>query len=116
MDKSTRGAEAMEEALGLLAKTGPEYAGRLANHGPMAAEALVVLGRPDAVVPWVEAYRRRLYEHPAGGQPDRSEGVARGARQGRAASATGSCSSTGRSRSVRGRTCSPNGCRASRPE
>ena len=69
MDKTTRGAEAMEEALGLLAKTGPEYAGRLANHGPMAAEALVVLGRPDAVVPWVESYRRRLYDHPAGGQP-----------------------------------------------
>jgi len=69
MDKTTRGAEAMEEALGLLAKTGPEYAGRLANHGPMAAEALVVLGRPDAVVPWVEAYRRRLYEHPSGGHP-----------------------------------------------
>jgi hypothetical protein len=69
MDKTTRGAEAMEEALGLLAKTGPEYAGRLANHGPMAAEALVVLGRPDAVVPWVETYRRRLYEHPSGGHP-----------------------------------------------
>ncbi len=69
MDTTTRGAEAMEEALGLLAKTGPEYAGRLANHGPMAAEALVVLGRPDAVVPWVESYRRRLYDHPAGGQP-----------------------------------------------
>jgi hypothetical protein len=69
MDTTTRGAEAREEALGLLAKTGPEYAGRLSNHGPMAAEALVVLGRPDAVVPWVEIYRRRLYEHPSGGHP-----------------------------------------------
>ena len=69
MENTTRGAEAMEEALGLLAKTGPEYAGRLANHGPMAAEALIVLGRPDAVVPWVEKYRRRLYEHPPGGHP-----------------------------------------------
>jgi hypothetical protein len=64
-----RKTEAMEEALGLLAKTGPEYAGRLANHGPMAAEALVVLDRPDAVVPWVEAYRRRLREHPPGTRP-----------------------------------------------
>ena len=63
------GEEAMEEALGLLAKTGPEYAGRLANHGPMAAEALVVLARPDAVVPWVEGYRKRLYEHPSGTHP-----------------------------------------------
>jgi len=64
-----RGQEAMEEALELLAKTGPEYAGRLANHGPMAAEALIVLDRPDAVVPWVEGYRRRLIEHPPGTRP-----------------------------------------------
>jgi hypothetical protein len=65
MDK----AAAMEDALALLAPTGPEYAGRLANHGPMAAEALVVLDRPDAVVPWVERYRRRLIEHPPGTRP-----------------------------------------------
>ena len=60
------GEGAMEDALALLAKTGPEYAGRLANHGPMAAEALVTLERPDAVVPWVESYRKRLREHPSG--------------------------------------------------
>jgi len=60
---------AMEDALALLAPTGPEYAGRLANHGPMAAEALVVLDRPDAVVPWVEAYRKRLHPHPPGTRP-----------------------------------------------
>src|SRR5262249_11403962 len=41
----------------------------LANHGPMAAEALVVLDRPDAVVPWVEAYRRRLLPRPSGRRP-----------------------------------------------
>ena len=67
--ETMRRAEAMEEALELLAKTGPEYAGRLANHGPMAAEALVALDRPDAVVPWVEAYRRRLCEHPSVTRP-----------------------------------------------
>lgn len=59
----------MENALALLAKTGPEYQGRLANHGPMAAEALVRLERPEAVVPWVESYRKRLREHPAGSRP-----------------------------------------------
>jgi hypothetical protein len=64
-----RGSEAMEAALELLEKTGPEYAGRLANHGPMAAEALVELSRPDAVVPWVEQYRKRLREHPSGTLP-----------------------------------------------
>ena len=66
---SARGTEAMEDALALLAKTGPEYQGRLANHGPMAAEALVRLERPEAVVPWVESYRKRLREHPAGSRP-----------------------------------------------
>ena len=64
-----RGTQAMEDALALLAKTGPEYAGRLANHGPMAAESLVILERPDAVVPWVEGYRGRLYPHPPGTRP-----------------------------------------------
>src|SRR6266542_3731869 len=55
---SMRGTEAMEDALALLAKTGPEYQGGLANHGPMAAE-----------VPWVESYRKRLSEHPPGSRP-----------------------------------------------
>jgi questin oxidase-like protein len=64
-----KASEAMEDALALLAPTGPEYAGRLANHGPMAAEALVVLERPDAVVPWVERYKKRLREHPGGTKP-----------------------------------------------
>jgi hypothetical protein len=64
-----RGTEAMEDALALLAPTGPEYAGRLANHGPMAAEALVELARPDAVVPWVETYKKRLRDHPGGTRP-----------------------------------------------
>jgi hypothetical protein len=35
----------------------------------MAAEALVQLERPEAVVPWVESYRKRLREHPAGSRP-----------------------------------------------
>lgn len=59
----------MEDALALLAGNGPEYSGRLANHGPMAAEALVALDRPEAVVPWVESYRKRLREHPGSTRP-----------------------------------------------
>jgi len=61
-----RGVQAMEEALELLAPTGPEFHGRLANHGPMAAQALVALERPDSVVAWVESYRKRLQPHPPG--------------------------------------------------
>jgi hypothetical protein len=55
----------MEAALEILGPTGPEYDGGLSNHGPMAAEALVVLGRPESVVPWVERYRRQLDAHPS---------------------------------------------------
>lgn len=54
----------IDDALALLEGTGPEFAGGLSNHGPMAAEALCVLGRDDALLPWVEKYRTRLQEHP----------------------------------------------------
>jgi hypothetical protein len=64
-----KSSEAIEDALAILAPTGPEYSGGLANHGPMAAEALVALDRPDAVVPWVEKYKRRLQTHPGGRKP-----------------------------------------------
>jgi hypothetical protein len=70
---SLRGAQAMEDALALLAETGPEYHGGLANHGPMAAEALVALERFDAVVPWVTRYRPRLDVHPTGSRPIRDD-------------------------------------------
>ena len=60
-------SEAMDAALVLLGKTGPEYHGGLSNHGPMASEALVRLGLPEAVVPWVERYRRSLMDHPQAG-------------------------------------------------
>jgi hypothetical protein len=64
-----RGEDVLEEALARFAPTGPEYGGGLANHGPMAAEALVALGRPEAVAPWVDRYRRSLSEHPQARQP-----------------------------------------------
>ena len=56
--------DALDEALGMLAPYGAEYSGGLSNHGPMAAEALVALGRPDAVVAWVDDYRGRLEARP----------------------------------------------------
>ena len=51
----------LDDALTAFAATGPEYGPHgLANHGPMAAEALDQLGRPDAVGPWVAHYLPRL--------------------------------------------------------
>ncbi len=58
----------MDEALERLSGCAPEFGPGLSNHGPMAAEALVTLGRPDAVAPFVERYRRRLEPTEADGR------------------------------------------------
>src|SRR5215471_2524965 len=51
----------LDEALERLQGTSTEVAGGGdPNHGPMAAEALVVLGRDDIVGNWVDRYRQRL--------------------------------------------------------
>jgi|SRR5579875_1397828 len=50
----------LDESLSRLAATGPEFRGGLSNHGPMAAEALVRLGRADGIEPWLDGYMRRL--------------------------------------------------------
>jgi hypothetical protein len=60
---------ALDLALERFSRTGPEYRGGLANHGPMAAEALAALGRPDAVAGWVDAYIRRLEPSPPSSRP-----------------------------------------------
>jgi hypothetical protein len=57
--------EALDEALEMLAPYGPSYRGGLSSHGPMAAEALVAMGRHDAVLAWVDKYRKRLEARPA---------------------------------------------------
>ena len=55
----------IDEAYSIFARTGPEYRGGLSNHGPMAAEALCMMGRGDAVIKWVERYQSRLEPHPS---------------------------------------------------
>lgn len=56
---------AIDQALTMLDGCGPEFGGGLSNHGPMAAEALIRLGRPELVERWVERYRVRLGERPS---------------------------------------------------
>ncbi len=58
-------ADALLDALDRLRNTGPEFNSFLANHGPMAAEALVQLGADDEVAGWVDRYRTRLTPEPA---------------------------------------------------
>lgn len=57
---------ALDDVLNRFAMTGPEFGPGLSNHGPMAAEALVRLGRPEAVTRWSDWYvrARRLGDHP----------------------------------------------------
>lgn len=57
-------AGAFDEAIEQFGRCGPEFGPGLSNHGPMAAEALVAMGREDAVLPWAQWYATRL-EHPA---------------------------------------------------
>ena len=57
-------SDVLDQALDRLASRGPAYAGGLANHAPMAAEALVTLGRHDAVASWIDGYVARLEEWP----------------------------------------------------
>jgi len=56
--------DVLDEALERLASRGPAYAGGLANHAPMVTEALLTLGRGDAVGPWLDKYTPRLEAWP----------------------------------------------------
>ncbi|MEE9162032.1 MAG: questin oxidase family protein [Candidatus Neomarinimicrobiota bacterium] len=56
-----------DDALQLLAETGPEYGEGSANDGPIVAAYLVAMEQPQAVLPWVKAYRTRLEHLPPPG-------------------------------------------------
>jgi hypothetical protein len=59
----------LDDALARFAATGPEFGGGLSNHGPMAAEALVALGRADAVERWTDGYITNQLGHPESRNP-----------------------------------------------
>src|ERR1700730_8394858 len=59
--------DVLDEGLSRLAAPGPESRGGRSNHGPMPAEALVRLGRADAVEHWLDGYLKRLEDAPAPG-------------------------------------------------
>ena len=62
--------EPLDDALTIFAGTAPLYGSAgLANHGPMAAEALAHLGRSDAIPDWVAQYRPRLDDAPSAARP-----------------------------------------------
>jgi Questin oxidase-like len=60
------GNDALDEALIVFAAAAPSYGPLgLANHGPMAAEALAHMGRDDAIGDWAARYAKRLDAAPA---------------------------------------------------
>lgn len=54
----------LDEAYEQLHDTGPEFQGWLANHGPMAADALLRLGHGEDLHTWLNSYVRRLEPAP----------------------------------------------------
>ncbi len=54
----------LDEAYERLHAKGPEFDGWLSNHGPMAVDALLRLGRGSDVHRWVVSYERRLEPMP----------------------------------------------------
>jgi hypothetical protein len=54
----------IDDALDIIHRTGPDLVNGNSNHGPMVAEALYTLGRPDSVLPWIEGYKNRFQDRP----------------------------------------------------
>jgi hypothetical protein len=57
--------EPIDAALDELAGYGPDLRNGFTSHAPMVVEALTALGRPEAVLPWLERYRPGLLPRPA---------------------------------------------------
>ena len=55
----------LDPALERLASDGPDLRSGMTSHAPMVAEALCALGRPEAVIPWLERYRAGALSRPA---------------------------------------------------
>jgi len=54
----------LDVALERLRGFGPDLANGMTTHAPMVAEALCALGRPEAVLPWLDRYCRQALPRP----------------------------------------------------
>jgi len=57
--------DTLDVALDELEAYGPDLRNGFTSHAPMVVEALTALGRPEAVLPWLELYRPGLLPRPA---------------------------------------------------
>src|SRR5215470_12138480 len=60
MTTSNSAYAVLDEALEQIAFAGPDLTNGNSNHAPMAIEAMCVLGRGDAALPWLDRYRDGL--------------------------------------------------------
>jgi hypothetical protein len=58
----------LDGALERLSGYGPGLANGNFNHAPMVTEALCAMGRPEAVMPWIDRYQARLVARPPIGE------------------------------------------------
>ena len=65
----TQREHTLDAALDWLDPFGPDLANGFTSHAPMVAEALSSLGRPDAVLPWLEGIRPSLLPRPEPKRP-----------------------------------------------
>ncbi len=54
----------LDQALERMALDGPDLRNGMTSHAPMVVEALCALGRPDAVMPWLDRYRAGALPRP----------------------------------------------------
>lgn len=63
----------LDEALARIAGHGPDLANGMTSHAPMAIEALCALGRPEAVMPWLDRYLAGMLPPPPRREPIRAD-------------------------------------------
>jgi hypothetical protein len=68
-EETMKNYSVMDLALEFLAPYGPDLRNGLTNHAPMAVEALAALGRAEAVMPWLERYKKGMLPRPVARSP-----------------------------------------------
>ena len=68
-EETVKNYSLMDHALEFLTPYGPDLRNGLTNHAPMAVEALAALGRAEAIMPWLEHYRKGMLPRPVAHSP-----------------------------------------------
>lgn len=68
-EETVKNYSLMDHALEFLAPYGPDLRNGLTNHAPMAVEVLAALGRAEAIMPWLEHYRKSMLPRPVAHSP-----------------------------------------------